>query len=161
MKLFFFSLLLTIGSCVALKPLKMKRVDNLTNKIKLNGIYVSSNSYIRNECGVYVLYNNGVMLSFQNNNKPIGCISYWEEKFKDKTLNYNDVPYWWGIYQIKSDSILFESWLSTDYYYPTISYNGKIINDTTLIVNYIGSVLDTFRFIEFSPKPDSTNKFIK
>ena len=158
--MYLFFLLLVIGSCVALKPLKMQRVDNLTNRIRTDGIFVSNNNRRREDCGVYIFYTNGVMLSFENRRKSNECIDYWTEHL-NKNYNYKEVPYWWGIYQLTNDSISFERWLSTDYYYPTISYTGQVINDTVIIVNYESSILDTFRFVEFSPKPDSTNRFIK
>jgi len=162
MKPFYCILLVIFSSCVALKPLKIQREDNISNKIRLDGIYVSSKKINNSErTGVQVFYGNGVLLHFGDNRIPSDCINYWKEYLNNKNNNYNDVPYWWGIYQIRGDSLLFESWYSTDYYYPTISYSGKVIDDTTIIINYESSILDTFKFVEFSPKPDSTNKFIK
>ncbi len=162
MKMYLFFLLLVIGSCVALKPMKMKRAENLSEKFRLDGYYVQcsneGNGYYRQ---VKIFYRNGVMINFDGKFEQ-NCIAETNRYLQRNDLNLTSVPYWLGIYQvIRNDSLVLESWYSTDYYYPTIQSAGKILNDTTLLIEYPKYPIDTFRFVEFSPKPDSTNKFIK
>ncbi len=160
MKRYLFLLLLAIGSCVALKPLKMQRVDNLTNRIRTDGIYLSHETRSsRDFSEITVLYNNGTFLHLERRIETDDDIKSWREYFQKNNYHY-ETPYCWGIYQLQHDSILFESWLSADYYYPTYSYSGGVLNDSTITIKE-STTTDTFRFVEFSPKPDSTNKFIK
>lgn len=76
----------------------------------------------------------------------------------------------WGIYRIDDLRIEFEKWEpSSGGPMKTVIRRGCILNDTTFVIteklnNYDGKtyhVRDTFRFREFFPKPDSTNRFIK
>lgn len=76
----------------------------------------------------------------------------------------------WGGYIIIGRNIQFEKWEpSSGGPMKTVVRRGHILNDTTFVISekfnhYDGRtypVQDTFRFREFSPKPDSTNRFIK
>jgi len=162
MKPFYCILLVIFSSCVALKPLKIQREDNVSNKLKLNGYYIS--------CGygkdsslyeVIILYSNGVQIGYSERGK-INCIIENNNYLSSNDVKLTTYPYNLGVYKINDDNtILSECWISTDYYYKTVQNYGKIVNDTTFYLqdNKIGK--DTFKFVEFSPKPDSTNKFIK
>lgn len=81
-------------------------------------------------------------------------------KFKD----------YWGIFNIKNDSIVFERWYpSSGGPFPAYLRSGKILNDTTFVItksfrSKIGNeeqqLNETYHFRKFSPKPDSTNIFV-
>ena len=77
----------------------------------------------------------------------------------------------WGTFQINKDSIVFERWypaeVSKSYY-----RSGKILNDTTFVITESYRLRngkkkewreknEVYHFKAFSPKPDSTNRFIK
>ncbi len=162
MKMYLFFLLLVISSCVALKPLKMKRMDNLTNKLKLNGYYISCGD--SNDTSLYevlILYNNGVLRNYADRKKE-DCIEENNEHLRRKGTKPAELPYYLGVYVINEvNDIVTECWYSTDYYYPTVQHFGKIVNDSTFYLKYEESGNHFFRFVPFSPKPDSTNKFIK
>jgi hypothetical protein len=65
--------------------------------------------------------------------------------------------------------IEFEAWEYGGNGITTFSHFGEIINDTTFILNkrinnggnHISSPNLTYRFKQFSPKPDNTNNYIK
>ena len=140
----------------------MKREENYSEKFRLDGYYIQcineGNGYYRQ---VKIFYRNGVLINFDGKFEQ-NCKSETNTYLRRKDINLTQVPYWLGIYQVtNNDSLLIESWQSTDYYYPTVKSVGKILNDSTLIIKYPKYPVDTFRFVEFSPKPDSTNKFIK
>ena len=162
MKMYLFFLLLVISSCVALKPLKMKRMDNLTNKLKLNGYYISCGD--SNDTSLYevlILYNNGVLINYADRMQD-DCVRENDLYLKRKDIKLTELPYFLGVYAIKAENAIFtERWYSTDYYYPTVQHFGKIVNDSTFYLKYEESGNHFFRFVPFSPKPDSTNKFIK
>jgi hypothetical protein len=66
-----------------------------------------------------------------------------------------------------TDTIRFERWYPGDIPYRTTISEGKIINDSTFIItrSYKGKHErernEVYKFRAFSPKPDSTNRFIK
>ncbi|MBT3206885.1 MAG: hypothetical protein HN704_03280 [Bacteroidetes bacterium] len=71
-----------------------------------------------------------------------------------------------GVFQIRYPDIEFEIWEART---TTFSNYGEILNDSTFIINKkmnngtgnTYSVNLTYRFKQFSPKPDSTNNFVK
>lgn len=73
-----------------------------------------------------------------------------------------------GVFQINTESINFETW-EAGRNITTFSHFGKILNDTTfLLEKRINNITNktftenlTYRFKQFSPKPNSTNNFIK
>lgn len=73
-----------------------------------------------------------------------------------------------GVFQINTESINFEIW-EAGRNITTFSHFGKILNDTTfLLEKRINNIINktftenlTYRFKQFSPKPNSTNNFIK
>ena len=113
-------------------------------------------------------YKNGILIS-------LGGIENSLEELDEalKTSYYNTHSYKkdvlaWGIFFIEDSVIKFERWGSTVLQSPLIR-EGVILNDTTFhitnIYNNDGSeqrkVNEIYHFREFSPKPDSTNVFIK
>ncbi len=167
-----FCIPLICASC-ALKPLTLQRVDNTSGLFKLNGLYYGDSDVFYKR-RVFIFYENGVLFI-------TGCLkeqdlNYWKKAYLNLN-NYQKIPYWWGVYQVDNNgNIELEKWYSTDYEYPTVRFRGKVVNDTTLLIAYpsvdklksttyfndfSASVVDTFQFVPLSPKPDSTNNFIK
>ena len=159
----FFVLIILWGCSKVLCPapdLHTSRQDYLGNAIKMDGIF-----YAQKSGEPIFLYRNGIY--------RIGCsnpnISSIPDKFKCNTdseyLNLSKKSRSdWGIYLVKGDSLYLEDWRTIgDCTYDVFSHTGKILNDTTMIIpiKLDGKTLDTFRFVKFSPKPDSTNNFIK
>jgi hypothetical protein len=156
-----FTLVILWGCSKLLCPapdLYTSRQDFTGNNIRLNGIFYSKDNQ-------FFLYRNGIYHA--------GCSNPSENAIPDKfvcsiwpdmvTSSKKD-RHQWSIYIVKNDSIHIEKWeLVRDCTYEVFSYNGKVVNDSTLIipVNRDGTKSDTFRFAKFSPKPDSTNSFIK
>jgi len=69
----------------------------------------------------------------------------------------------WGIFHVKNDTIAIQGWRLRDDVYQNllINYQYKIINDTTLFYKDSRGDTTCYYFRRFSPKPDSTNVFIK
>ena len=161
-KYFFFLIPIILWGCSKLlcpaPDLRTIRQDFTGNSIRLNGIYYSKNNQ-------FFLYKNGVY--------HLGCGDPAERTIPDKfacstwpnmVAASKKNRYHWSIYTVSNDSIYIEKWeLVGDCTYDVFGYNGKIINDSTLFIptNRDGTKPDTFRFAKFSPKPDSTNSFIK
>lgn len=162
-----FFLILSSCFCSIDEPLRNTREDYLNDNIRIDGFYYAySEGQIRK---IYFLYRNGVYFSVagdgQERTKPEEVKTLLtEEHLKghqtEKTL--------WGIFIIKGNDILFESWsqIHGDRY--SVIESGDILNDTTFTITKrddnlsgISSSNYTFHFYPYSPKPDSTNNFIE
>ena len=82
--------------------------------------------------------------------------------------SFQETPNHIGVFHINASSIEFETWTAARDII-TFSNSGTILNDSTFVIskrvnNDFGeseSENITYHFQEFSPKPDSTNTFIK
>jgi hypothetical protein len=146
------------------------RIDNKSNQLKLNGYYYFKGVGVNESLvSVNFYYSNGVMLhvgGFRLTLKEI------DEYIKKYILNYNYSKYklGWGVYNLNGNKILFERWYpSSGGPMPIFVNSGFILNDSTFTIeliknkkgNKINSENETYHFRQFSPKPDSTNKWIK
>ena len=78
----------------------------------------------------------------------------------------------WSVFQFDGNNIQFERWYpSSGGPFPAYVRSGEILNDTTFIITEIYRMKDgvktdveesneVYQFQAFSPKPDSTNRFI-
>ena len=83
-----------------------------------------------------------------------------------------NIKFFWGVFNIKNNQILYERWCPSEPPYRTYVREGNIINDTTFVITKLYRMVngkkteeselnEVYHFKQFSPKPDSTNKFIK
>jgi hypothetical protein len=160
--------LLLLLSCAAIRyrrdSLKMKRQNYNGQAIHLNGFYRYQDNRISSS---FFLYRNGIYFCGNGLNLPsIGSgveMNQYIKALPPNHLAFVDIVYWWGLFEVDSSNITIESWMSDNGLnaYPTRTFHGTILNDTTIIMkNYCSNGQDTFRFYETSVKPDSTNKFI-
>jgi hypothetical protein len=138
------------------------------DELRIDGYYYS-NIRPANYIGVAIFYMDGF------------CIHTWIKPVNQDTLNYieseillnnecinkmKNTPSNIGVFRIMYPDIQIEAW---EYRTDPTSHFGKIINDTMFIINkrvnnrteetYSENL--TYRFKQFSPKPDSTNVWIK
>jgi len=153
-----------------LHPLKMNRIPYEGNELRTDGYYYSE-AFSENDIKILVLYRNGVCLFEVTDFKGQDTLGYIENNF---LLNPRIAHYWTrpsdiGVFQINNKSLTIEVWDPGYDNIGTYTYNSEILNDTTFRVtkqtnNQSGNsypYIRTFRFKQFSPKPDSTNRFIK
>jgi hypothetical protein len=162
--------LLLITGCdkYAADPLTLIKTDfvpNLNNSfLKTDGYYLEDD---KNGI-VFFLYNNGVFLDWGG----VTATTIIERESKIRVIDslqyHKKTKYGWGLFEAKTKDITIEKWLSGNGGpYPVEKYKGKIVNDTTISIPFSYWPLNgseknrTFRFKKFSPKPDSTNMFIK
>ena len=150
---------LTSGKCT-LEDLTIERQNYSGTNLRIDGVY-----YNKPDKAHFFLYRNGVF--FHGSPSFSGSVRQLL-KFHSKKKNYSSTsipPYFWGVFRIENNEIVIEKWMSGDSFkYRTHKFGGKIINDTTLLLNnhpYFGIGVDTFYFYQCSSKPDSTNNFIK
>jgi uncharacterized protein YqgQ len=86
------------------------------------------------------------------------------------TQKLKDNKYCWGLFCIDERNIQIERYYNTDdLSKKSFIRSGEILNDTTFSITKVirsdgeseRSVNETYHFKQFSPKPDSTNIFIK
>jgi hypothetical protein len=140
------------------------------DNLKTNGYYyniwkVNGETFVE----INFLYRDGVLLhggsddstSFSNLEKVyLDGIYYGNAKIR---------KYCWGSFLVEGDSIFIERWYPSSRPYWAYRQSGIILNDTTYQLTRIIRVDGTenseinrvFHFRQFSPKPDSTNNFIK
>lgn len=150
--------------------LRMTKREYMENGLRIDGYYYSSPTS-HGTTGVAVFYRDGVCLHTFTRLKGKDTLGFIE---KSILLNENLMSDFWntpnkiGVFQVKNETIEFETWDATRDI-TTFSHLGEILNDTTFslkrrVNNDIGKVFPlnlTYRFQQFSPKPDSTNTFIK
>jgi hypothetical protein len=150
--------------------------SNLKTSLRLNGYYAYKYTTITDGLelsNVRFLYKNGIIFDASNH----GTHSDIElekivhdniDKYMDK---YRKDANYWKVVSISNSSITIEGWNSSlsPKNQDTIIEKGIILNDTTFRITslndrkgqLIKSVSNIYEFKKFSPKPDSTNKFIK
>jgi len=156
--LFIIFVTLSSGKCT-LEDLTIERQNYSGSNLRIDGVY-----YNEPDKAHFFLYRNGVF--FSGGSGFSGSISKFK-KFYSQKENYSsgiDLPYRWGVFKIENNEVLIEHWVAGESIkIRTNKFSCIIINDTTLLLDHpaesIG--LDTFYFYQFSPKPDSTNNFIK
>jgi len=125
-----------------------------------------------NRFTIYFFYKNGVIfggVSVKDYN-----LAQREEEFRNGQFYEwgKDTKYEWGVFNVDSNKIAFERWYPGHPPLPTYIRAGKIINDTTFVITEVYRMKDgvktdyseenvTYHFKKFSPKPDSTNNFVK
>ena len=145
-------------------PLRMERVDYIGNELRVDGYY-----YLHQEDGTHVLflYRNGTMIMTRH---------YWSldltvveaevmkeiDEFQKRKSN-------WGVFMIKGNKIEYENWIYPYERYKIMEGSGNIENNTSFRITEkyypynlrTEHVNEVWHFKQFSPKPDSTNNFIR
>jgi hypothetical protein len=134
--------------------------------LNLNGYYYSlENNYTE----IFFLYNNGIIYRAGSGKLDVGDID------KGVLLNVKKFLYTkpdiitnWGTYYIDNQSIYYDMRYSRADA-PVYRRKGDILNDSTFIIKSVSRPNGKefkeenriYHFRTFSPKPDSTNNFIK
>lgn len=150
-------------------PLYTKKMDYNGNEIKLNGYYYKSNDTNYYSEG-HFFYRNGIFID-------VGGLRNSLSEYDEYIIDVMNYEYYknqkacWGVFIIEDDKILLERWQPFNPFRAYIK-QGEILNDTTFQLTKIYRMVneektdeieinEIFHFREFSPKPDSTNVFIK
>lgn len=157
--------------------LSLEKEDFNGNQLRLDGFYYSitkDSNYPKSILyNFYSFYQNGVV-------RYIGSAEDFNRyKRKDVRNSLQTENYDWGVYQIKGDSIMFEQWVAGEVS-KVVLFTGNILNDSTFVINEkywskerkkvkeirlknkkSNQKEEIYHFIPYSPKPDSTNSFVK
>jgi hypothetical protein len=151
------------------EELSFVRTNYNGNELRTDGYYYcrqSGNGTFSFD--IQFFYKDGVFLSekFTSDYKDLSAIEneIKSVRFKQFIKKRQNV---WGLFSINFTEIYYEKL----YFGPFQAYidSGKIINDSTFVILKRKSsyhtdettMQDTFQLKQFSPKPDSTNNFIK
>ncbi len=154
------------GCSINQKTLTLDNSNFSVNSLSLNGYFYKVDNY--GMIGVF-LYDNGIYLYIGG---EVDCFSHicfesYVEKFTNRNVDQNiyDLKEHWGKYKIEGENIIIErfrgiGWAS----YRIQKLEGRIKNKNQYIIHtYDDKKLDEnweFNFHPYSPKPDSTSKFI-
>ncbi len=147
--------------CKNAEELSIGRTSNLQATLKLNGYY-----HLKYETGYLVLffYQNGVVYKTNAILDKDDLIALDKDLLEDQNSDsYPTQLHWfWGVYKIEGSTIKINHWLpGTGGAYPAQLSEGRIINPSVIRIPWVDDQLNEFKFRQFSPKPDSTNAFIK
>jgi hypothetical protein len=148
--------------------LSLKRTDYEGNQLRIDGYYYL---LIDTVVGTTMFfYENGVLKETGGiesiNKKKQFELLLLDVSFNNKVNNMKDS---WGVFSIDAKDIKFERWYPGQGAKKAYVREGTILNDTTfrIIKSYrsdgseVSDKDELYHFRQFSPKPDSTNVFIK
>lgn len=182
-------LALTATMCKSFEPLSLQKEDFVGNNLKMNGYYYifkdkeEGRKLNEKKYNTFFLYKNGIyfdsngLSSFSFTISRLDSLDLIVKKNVENLENYEQLQYQWGVFDVIGSDIVIERWVTASGggTYPTRILKGVIKNDTTIHfhtligahpVNYkskkkVLEIDETYHFRQFSPKPDSTNNFIK
>ena len=162
--------LLIFSSCLKDNIPLSNREDYIGDQLRIDGLYhqISSDGYIRN---VQFFYRNGIKLDIQVNDDIKDPSDLYSILTQEKIEYHRKRKYFWGIFKINDNDFLSEQWDTPidGNYVLIMTMTGEILSDTCfMITKYVHSQAGVFEslnakwyFYPYSPKPDSTNIFIK
>ena len=149
-------------------PLSNVREDYIGDQLRIDGLYYQkpSNGYINY---VQFYYRNGIKFQMSFSGEVTDPTDLASILTKEKIEFHRKGKYNWGIFKIKDNDFLSEHWDTPidGNYVATITWTGEILSDTSFIITKIVQPQGVFEgravwyFYPYSPKPDSTNIFIK
>jgi hypothetical protein len=142
--------------------LTLHREDYLGSALRFDGIFYTEKE---NSKGPYfhryALYRNGII-------RDLGGSTTKD----DPNFLHGNTKIEWGVFQINGANIKFERWYpGSGGPFKAYIRSGEILNDSTFLIleiyrmkdgkkTEISEINEIYHFIEFSPKPDSTNAYV-
>jgi hypothetical protein len=160
-------LILTINNCSKIAfwkddELSISKTPYTGNQLRIDGYYFQLTPNIE-WTETFFFYRNGIVLKSYINN---------DTGLFETVISFSKLRY--GVFEISNENIKFEKWYpsSPGEGFPAYVRSGHILNDTTFVITEsyrmkkgkkteVDSENETYHFRQFSPKPDSTNSFIK
>ena len=147
-------------SCLEKDDILPSAIPYRGNQLKMNGYYyqITYDGIIYNS---HVMYANGVLITLYGIENTIEEMDEYVRKQSMYKSKYN-----WGIFFIDDNTIRMHK-LGGDYPHKEFVQEGIILNNTTFKITKFssGSKIrekeEIYHFREFSPKPDSTNVYVK
>ncbi len=157
----FIVLFITFMSCTVQtlpdEELTMTKAPNNGKEIRTDGYFTGLGLTQTMYYNYLFFYKNGTYFSFSNS--LVDNLS----QIRAEIEHFKTIKGSWGLYQVNNNIINIQRWRQSVEYYQFIlnNYQYKIINDTTIFYSDKSGDTTRYNFIKYSPKPDSTNVFIK
>jgi hypothetical protein len=162
--------LLALVSCRK-QELHLKRTNYTASNLRLDGYYYDDQNDSSQKTGRAFLYNNGIVfyLSGYSLNQNSEFVASLQDPVIVKSNRERRSN--WGVFIVEGTNIKYETPSVSESGAPYV-LEGSVLNDTTIYFTQYyeltkkgkkrkqSSTDITFRFVQFSPKPDSTNNFI-
>lgn len=150
--------------------LTLDKQDYTGNQLRIDGYYYEK--FEGKYYSLYFFYEDGTVLYGDGGFTEKEFIEHEKQFTNEVWLNgVKNYKAYWGVFNINNDSIAFERWYpSSGGPFPAYLRTGKILNDTTFVITKSvrskngkeeQQLNEVYHFKEFSPKPDSTNNFVK
>ena len=165
-------MILSSNSCdkeiISDDELTLDKTLYICNQLRIDGYYYTQ---FRDIYRIYFFYRDGTL--FSGGDIYEDKLNEYEQKYKDGRFwnAKKDNKLYWGLYNVNSAyDIMIEKWYpSSGGGMPVYIHSGTILNDTTFHITKSvrpatsekKSLDELYHFKAFSPKPDSTNNFIK
>ena len=159
-----FCVIVLFQSCKDEKLL-IERTPYLGSELRIDGYYYKQ---VGDKIGIKFFYRNGIMIDFISYFSTTNVMEV-DEGIANMYESWKDDKLIWNVFSINGYSLQYSGWsTSVGGGRPSGKCIGTILNDTTFhitkSINSDGSEFeknDVYHFRQFSPKPDSTNTFIK
>lgn len=155
------TLLLLNGCNNAFKDdeLTMERQPYNGTELRTNGYYYEINPHTNGIGEALFLYRDGTMMLCGGSGENSDPFGFMEQLFASPSFisHAKEHAFYWGVFQIDGNTIQYERWYQSDGGLPVGCSEGAILNDTTFVVDEN----TVFHFRHYTPKPDSTNRFIQ
>jgi hypothetical protein len=137
------------------------------SELRMDGYYYiyDNNTYITPWC----FYQDGCLLVISGRRSDLQEADNHIIQMYIRNFHYKQVQHHWGVFHINNNNIVMQYYQGDNYRTIVKVEEGHILNDTTfqMTLRYRvngedrESINDVYHFRQFSPKPDSTNKWIK
>ncbi len=147
--------------------LRIVREDFNGDQLRIDGYYyIDYGTHIE----MHFLYRNGVYLA-----GDLVAKSGLEQKEQEiRSGSWGEVvkgsKFRWGVFTVRGNEITYECWVPVSQGgFPTFTWKGDIQNETTFVMTSkrksgnrnAETINEVYHFKQFSPKPDSTNNFVR
>ena len=157
--------MLLMQCCLEKDDVLPNAISHTGNQLKKNGYYYQI-TYNNEIYSPLVMYGNGVLITLGGVRSTLEEMDEYIMKNYVQDTWYKKNKYNWGVFFIDDNSIRINT-LSQDYPHRGFVQEGVILNDTTFKITKFSSGDrvkehdEIYYFRKFSPKPDSTNVYIK
>lgn len=149
--------------------LTIPKTPFLDSSLRTDGFYYQKWENETKFNKVTFLYRDGVVLDVGGSGDLLGLNDYLKGLSSN---NFSSHKTFWGAFLVHNQEIVYERWASSELGNFVYREEGQIVNDSTFTITSVSrikkgvkmdarSVEWTYHFKAFSPKIDSTNRFVK
>ena len=164
-------LFIKCGNPFADDKLSLPLTPYIGNQLRIDGYYyyigtdIDGGKFFKS----FIFYRNGVILDLGSGYNSTIELEERLNKYNASPESFGKAKHWWGVYLIENSIIKVENWYPASINWKACIREGVILNDTTFHITKsycsgsrkVNTQDEVYHFRQFSPKPDSTNNFIR